>query len=139
MFLSQFGQDLRAAARVIPDETDPGVARDFSHELIGKTLEGRERFLQHDPGNLPMPAGRVLARGALSHAAKTRARLALTAQHSREPERVQIRQSQIRALRQNVPERIGAIVAVFRSVRRMTHAHAVENQNKRAHEEKLEG
>lgn len=139
MFFPKFVEDLRAAPGVIPEERNAGGALDHPNEFLWKMRKCRKRLLQHDAGNLPMSSGRVLPCGTCAHPPETRPRLSLLTQNTQEAERIEIRQIQFRDSLQNMSQGIRANVAVSRCIRRVTNAHAVENQNESAHEEKDEG
>ena len=77
MFFPEFGQDLSAAASVVADEGDAGVAFDAPDQFLGKARESGEGFFQDHTRDFPMSGRRVLARGAFPHPAKAGGQTAL--------------------------------------------------------------
>ena len=113
------------------------------HQLVRKFLKHRERLIDNDPRDFPMPGGGVFAGGAFLHfaeAGEDRQRRLLVrprivgVQNFRQSKRAQIGQLQIWHAGKDVAEGVGAFIAVFRRVGRVTNADRIENKKERAHQ-----
>jgi hypothetical protein len=69
MLGAEFLKNGRAALRIVTDELHTGISLDRADEFVGKTVEGRKRFVENNASNFPVPGGGVLAGGAFLHLA----------------------------------------------------------------------
>ncbi len=140
MLGAQLVKDHGAALRVIADELDSHVVLDRLDQLLGKLLERHKWLGELDARDFPMSGGRVFSLRRRLHppiaAAHGRAGLAqhIAAHHLAQPEGAQRGQLEAGVALEDVAERVGPLVAIFRRIRRSSHSSAVENDYERPHQ-----
>ena len=138
VFLAELLDDLGSGGGPIPQYlAADGLLERFNH-LSGKPVwVDRKRCLQHHPGHLPMPCGRILPLGQHRHLPEATFRIAHPLDSGEvsdvaQPQRLEIRKSEPADRIGHMGQRVGSHVAVGDCIRQFPDSQAVQHDDRDA-------